>query len=70
MFDFIPPITKNKQRLVFLGIILAVSSTVAVISSVFIGADNPIEEAGEGVAEYAIKEATGMDVDLDFSQQK
>lgn len=70
MFDFIPPITKNKQRLVFLGIILAVSSTAAIVSTLFLGADNPIEQTGENVAEYAIKEATGMDVDLDFSQQK
>lgn len=70
MYSFIPPITKNKQRMIFLGVIAAVAASAGIASTFLLGPDNPIEQTTESVTEYAIKEATGTEVDLDFSPQK
>jgi hypothetical protein len=70
MFSFIPPITKNKQRVVFLGAIAAIATAAAIMSTFILGPDNPVEQTGETVVEYVVKEATGVETDLDFSPQK
>ena len=70
MFSFITTITKSKKRIVLLTVIAAVASAMAIGSGVFLGADNPIEEASEALVDYAIKETTGIDTDVDCSPQK
>jgi len=62
--------TKNKQRIIFLGVIAAVATSAGIVSTFLLGPDNPVEQTGESVTEYAILEATGQVVDLDFSPQK
>ena len=70
MFSFITPITKNKQRVIVLVIIGTIAGTMAALSGIFLGADNPVEQAGEKVVNYTIQEATGIPADIDFSPGK
>jgi len=70
MFNFIKTITKDKQRITALVIVGAVASTIALVSGIFLGPDNPIEEASEAIVNGVVEESTGVDSDSDFSPGK
>lgn len=70
MSSYTKPITKNKQRFIILGVVGGIASAMALLSGLFFGADNPVEEVSEEVVEYAIKQSTGADINIDFSPQK
>ncbi len=61
MFSFIPPITKNEQRAVFLCVIVAIALTAAIVSMLMFNPDNQSEPYRQ--------EDLG-EADIDISPQK
>ena len=70
MFSFIKTATKNKQRVIILAVIGGIASSAALLSNLFLGPDNPVEEASEKIVDEVIEETTGIHTDIDFTPGK
>lgn len=70
MFSFIRTVTKDKQRVIILVVVGTIASSAALLSGIFLGPDNPVEQASEKVVDEVIEETTGIHTDIDFTPGK